>query len=89
MVDAEDLVARTLRQVVAPLVAADGGELYVQRAADGGVRVHLAGACAGCPGFRYTAHEIVEPAVRAAGCVGELEISAGWTIPEGAERVTP
>ena len=76
----------TLRDVIAPLIGADGGALYVLVRGDG-LRVHLAGACAGCPGQKTTSREVIEPALRAAGLHGDLEITAGWTIPEGAQRV--
>lgn len=88
MTDVPEIVERTLREVIAPLVEADGGVLYVVRKPSGGVRLHLAGACAGCPGFRITSNEVIEPALRASGLKGELEISAGWTVPEGAQRVS-
>lgn len=89
MPDLPEPVVRTLREVVAPLVEADGGVLYVVRKPGGGVRLHLAGACAGCPGFRITSTEVIEPALRAAGHKGDIDVSAGWTVPDGAERVTP
>ena len=76
----------TLRDVIAPLVEADGGAVYVVARAES-LRIHLAGACAGCPGQKTTSREIIEPALRAAGHRGDLEISAGWTIPEGAQRI--
>lgn len=88
MTDVPDIVARTLREVIAPLVEADGGVVYLVRKPNGAIRLHLSGACAGCPGFRITANEVVEPALRAAGVKVDIEISAGWTVPEGAERVT-
>lgn len=89
LAEAPDNVLRTLREVIAPLVEADGGVVYLVRKPNGGLRVHLAGACAGCPGFRTTANEVIEPALRAAGlgAKADLEISAGWTVPEGAERI--
>jgi Fe-S cluster biogenesis protein NfuA len=88
LVDLPDPVVRTLREIVAPLVEADGGVLYVVRK-QGGVRLHLAGACAGCPGYRITSTEVIEPALRAAGMSGDIDVTAGWTVPDGAERVTP
>lgn len=86
MLDLPEPIIRTLREIVAPLVEADGGVLYVVRKASG-VRLHLAGACAGCPGYRITTTEVIEPALRAAGVKGDIDVSAGWTVPEGALRV--
>ena len=86
-------IARALRDIVAPMVEGDGGLLYVVAtgvtgAAGGvGVRLHLAGACGGCPGVRTTTQDVIEPVLRAAGARGPIEVSSGWIIPEGAERV--
>jgi Fe-S cluster biogenesis protein NfuA len=79
-------VLRTLREVIAPLVEADLGVLYVV-AKPSGVRLHLAGACGGCPGVKTCSNDVFEPVLRAAGMKGEIEISAGWIVPEGAERI--
>lgn len=87
MLDLPEPIIRTLREIVAPLVEADGGVLYVVRRASG-VRLHLAGACAGCPGYRITTTEVIEPALRAAGVKGDIDVSAGWTVPEGALRIS-
>ncbi len=84
--DLPEQVLRTLREIVAPLVEADGGVLYVLQRPNG-VRLHLAGSCAGCPGYRTTSTEVIEPALRAAGLRGELDVTNGWTVPDGAERV--
>lgn len=89
LADASDILSRTLREIVAPLVEADGGVVYLVRKPNGAFRVHLAGACAGCPGFRITSTEVIEPVLRAAGVKVDVELSAGWTVPEGAERITP
>jgi Fe-S cluster biogenesis protein NfuA len=86
MLDLPEPIVRTLREIVAPLVEADGGVLYVVRKPSG-VRLHLAGACAGCPGYRITSTEVIEPALRAAGVKGDIDVTAGWTVPEGALRI--
>ena len=95
-------VVRTLREIVAPLVEADGGVLYVVRVAPAQagaaqtkgnpkvgptLRLHLAGTCAGCPGVKTTTLDVIEPALRAAGVKGDIDVSAGWIVPVGAERV--
>jgi len=79
-------IARALRDVVAPLVESDGGILYVVTR-DAGLHLHLAGACGGCPGVRMTAQDVIEPALRAAGVRGAIEVSSGWIVPDGAERI--
>jgi Fe-S cluster biogenesis protein NfuA len=80
-------IARALRDVIAPLVEGDGGVLYVV-ARDAGLHLHLAGACGGCPGARTTAVEVIEPALRAAGARGAIEVTSGWIVPDGAERIS-
>jgi Fe-S cluster biogenesis protein NfuA len=79
-------VQRALREIIAPLVEADGGVLYLVRRPTG-LRLHLAGTCGGCPGVRTTVSDVIEPAIRAAGFRGELEITSGWIVPEAAERI--
>src|SRR5262245_13527202 len=85
--DLPEPALRTLREIVAPLVEADGGELYLVRKGPG-LRLHLAGACAGCPGHKTTSTEVIEPVLRAAGVRGDIDVTAGWTVPEGAERIS-
>jgi Fe-S cluster biogenesis protein NfuA len=80
-------VLRTIREILAPLVEADAGVLYVVSKPQG-IRLHLAGACGGCPGVKTCTADVLEPALRAAGIKGDIEISAGWIVPEGAERIT-
>jgi Fe-S cluster biogenesis protein NfuA len=79
-------IARALRDVIAPLVEGDGGVLYLV-ARESGLHLHLAGACGGCPGARTTAQDVIEPALRAAGARGAIEVSSGWIVPDGAERI--
>ena len=85
-VELPEPIARALRDVIAPLVEADGGVLYVV-ARESGLHLHLAGACGGCPGARTTSQEVIEPALRAAGARGAIEVSSGWIVPDGAERI--
>lgn len=82
-----ETVTRALREAIAPLVEADGGVVFLVPRADGVLQLHLAGACAGCPGTRTTVGEVIEPALRAAGLRGALEVTSGWTVPQGAERI--
>ena len=52
--DVREKILKSCRELVAPLVVADGGELYVVSVTPDDVHVHLAGACAGCPGAMLT-----------------------------------
>jgi Fe-S cluster biogenesis protein NfuA len=53
-----------LRDVLAPLVEADGGSIELVSATATEVVVRLGRACAGCPGAPYTTTHVVEPAIR-------------------------
>ena len=59
----QEALLEVLRTVVAPLVEADGGELYLVSAEGGQLRLHLAGTCCGCPGAEATSGEVITPAV--------------------------
>jgi len=76
-----------LRTVLAPLIEADGGELYLVVADDSKVQIHLAGTCCGCPGASQTTELVITPAVRAVSPAAEVEVTTGWLIPDDAERV--
>jgi Fe-S cluster biogenesis protein NfuA len=76
-----------LQTVLAPLIEADGGQLYLVSSDSALVRLHLAGTCCGCPGARTTTEWVIEPAVHAVVPKVRVEVTAGWLIPPGAERV--
>lgn len=81
-------ILRVLREILAPLIRADGGEVYVVRAEDDGVELHLGGRYAGSPGNTLTTRRIIEPAIRAVAPDAQITVTAGALIPEGAEHVT-
>lgn len=76
-----------LREVLAPLVAADGGRLYVVEVSAERVAIHLSGRYAGCPGNTLATRRVIEPAVRAVLPQAELTVTAGTTVPSGARLV--
>ena len=76
-----------LSEVLAPLLEADGGELYLVSATKKEVKVHLAGSWGGCPGTPLTSERIVQPAIRAIHPKAKVVVSSGWQIPKGATRV--
>jgi Fe-S cluster biogenesis protein NfuA len=55
-----------LRDVLAPLIEADGGHIEIVSADAERVVFHLSGACAGCPGVQYTRGHVIIPAVQQA-----------------------
>ena len=77
---------RICRDVLAPLVRADGGQLYLVSVASDDVHIHLAGTCAGCPGASVTRERMLEPALRSAIPKLRLRVTTGWRVPIGAER---
>jgi Fe-S cluster biogenesis protein NfuA len=74
-------------EVLAPLVQADGGELWLVAADADRISLHLAGTCAGCPGAGLTTREIIEPALRAVLPSVRVTVTSGIVVPEGARRV--
>ena len=77
----------TLREIIAPLVELDGGELYLVGLEGDDLRLHLAGTCAGCPGATLTTRGVIEPSLRAVSAHVRVTVSAGITVPSGAARV--
>ena len=76
-----------LLHVLAPLVEADGGEMYLVEASTEDVHIHLAGTCAGCPGSSLTRDRVFAPALAAAFPKAKLRVTTGVRIPAGAKRV--
>lgn len=94
--DQPDLLA-ALETVIAPLVEADGGELYLlpslatgaSNGLAGPIRLHLAGRFAGCPGNNLVSEHIIRPALEPVTADRSIEISSGRLVPPGAERIFP
>lgn len=78
-----------LRGIVAPLVEADEGELYLLEAGPEHVRLHLRGKFSGCPGNTLVAEEVILPVLRRESPGVVLDVSSGPLLPEGAQRVLP
>jgi len=84
---ARDEILRVLRDVLAPLVRTDGGELYLVRAEDDAVALHLAGRFAGCPGNALARRQIIEPAIRAVAPNAQVTLTSGAIVPRGAQKL--
>ena len=78
-----------LKQVAAPLITADAGELYLVKASAREVHVHLAGSYAGCPGVPYVERHLIAPLVQDIFPKADLKVSSGLPMPKGARRVEP
>lgn len=79
---------RICREVIAPLVRADGGELYIVAIEPDQLTLHLAGLCSGCPGATLTKRAVIEPAVHAVAPSARVVVTNGARIPEGASLIT-
>ena len=80
-------ILRVVREVVAPLVRADGGRIYVVQAADDTVSLHLTGRFSGCPGNTLATRRVIEPAVFAVAPKARVTVTSGALLPPGAELI--
>jgi Fe-S cluster biogenesis protein NfuA len=83
----KEQVEQILREVLAPLVKTDGGDMYFVRWDGEDVHLHLAGACAGCPGSSFTNDSVILPAVRSVAPKARVVLTTGVRIPEGATKL--
>lgn len=80
-------IESVVRRVLAPLVRADEGKLYLVRADDEAVAVHLGGRFSGCPGNALTTRRIIEPAIRAVAPDADVRVTSGAIVPDGARLI--
>ncbi len=80
-------IVRICREILAPLVKNDGGEMYLVKVDGDDVHIHLAGACAGCPGASITGDKVILPALRTAAAKVRVFVTTGVRVPEGAEKL--
>ena len=88
MADTTNALKKMLSELLVPLVEEEGGELYLVSISDKKLALHLAGSLSGSPATPTIKLRVLEPAVRAINPKVELTISSGWTIPDGASRLT-
>jgi Fe-S cluster biogenesis protein NfuA len=84
---AKDQILKMCRDVLAPMVRADGGEMYVVSLETDEIHIHLAGTCAGCPGASLTRDSVFEPALASIAPKLALKLTTGWRIPTGAQKI--
>lgn len=80
----QDAIERVVREVIAPLVRADGGELFLVQATDTSVSLHLSGRFAGCPGNTLATRRVITPAIQAVAPDAEVTVTSGVLVPSGA-----
>lgn len=69
------------------MVRADGGVMYLVSVTTDDIHIHLAGACAGCPGSQFTRDRLIEPMLTNAAPKAKLKLTTGWRVPDGARKV--
>jgi Fe-S cluster biogenesis protein NfuA len=79
-----DQLRQVVNEIVAPLIRADGGELYVVAVEPTRIALHLSGRFAGCPGTPLVVRGVIEPAIRAVAPSVRLDVTSGARVPEGA-----
>jgi Fe-S cluster biogenesis protein NfuA len=57
----DETAQKLVDEVLAPLIAADGGTIELVGMTDRRLLVRLGGVCKGCPGRPYTLNRIIEP----------------------------
>ncbi|HEY4116478.1 MAG TPA: NifU family protein [Byssovorax sp.] len=83
-----DQLLKLCREVIAPLIRADGGEIYVVAVEPDQLTLHLAGTCSGCPGALLTTRGVIEPAVHALYPSARVVVTNGSKVPEGASPLS-
>ena len=84
----KDEIVRLVREVLAPLVQADGGELYLVSVDDSAVSLHLAGRFSGCPGNTLARRRVLEPLIASAAPGATITVTTGPLVPKGAQRIS-
>lgn len=82
-----EALVQVLEEIIAPLIEADRGELYLVFLEEDEIRLHLAGAFSGCPGAALTTRGVITPALRTVNSQIRVAVTTGYLIPEGAKRV--
>ncbi len=79
---------RVVQEVLAPLIEADGGELYVVRIADPEVELHLTGRFSGCAGNELVVQRVIQPLLQTVTRDVRVKVSSGPILPPTAVRVS-
>jgi Fe-S cluster biogenesis protein NfuA len=87
MAAAKDEIVRVVREVLAPLVRADGGDLYLVSVEESGVSLHITGRFSGCPGNTLARRRVFEPPLSAIAPGITVTLTSGPLVPSGAERL--
>jgi Fe-S cluster biogenesis protein NfuA len=88
MAGSREEIMRVLREVIGPLIQADGGVLYLLEANERTVSVHLAGRFSGCPGNTLARRRVIEPALHAVAPAVHVTVTSGALVPPGSELIS-
>ena len=83
----QEKLLKICEDILAPLIRADGGELFVVAIDTDSISLHLAGKCSGCPGATLTSSAIIEPAIRAVAPTIRIVVTSGFQVPAGAALI--
>lgn len=83
----QDEILTVIKEVLGPMVAVDGGRLYVVQADSKHVSLHLAGRLAGCPGNQVAVRRVIQPLIAAIAPDAEVTVTWGRLVPSGATRI--
>jgi Fe-S cluster biogenesis protein NfuA len=78
-------IIRVIREIVAPLIRADGGQLYLVSASEDAVFLHLGGRFSGCPGNTLAKRRVIDPAIAAVAPRAQVTVTSGALVPDGSE----
>jgi Fe-S cluster biogenesis protein NfuA len=82
-----DQILEIVREIVGPLVRADGGQIYLVALGERSLALHLCGRFSGCPGNTLARRRVLEPLLNTRFPDLKIEITSGPLLPAGAELV--
>lgn len=82
-------VTTMLREVLAPLLRADGSELYLVDLDAQRLHLHVTGKLSGHPGTPAAIEHVILPAVDALGTTLRVVVTSGWSVPGHARLIEP
>ncbi|HHH28810.1 MAG TPA: NifU family protein [Polyangiaceae bacterium] len=87
MADKKEAVRSVLAEILAPLFAVEGGQVYLVSVDKKKVALHLAGTLSGSPATHMVTRRVVEPAIKAVSSKLQVVVTSGWSVPEGAQLI--
>ncbi len=73
-----------IRTVLAPLIEADGGKVYLVRVERDEVTLHLTGRFSGCAGNELVLQRVIQPALERIAADVTVTLSSGHLVPPAA-----